>query len=82
MRVENSEQKVDPKINRPRDTHSEGGVTNASASLRCCIENGSRPPGVGLQEQTSNRPVLLRSNGVVVNDLGKGICTSSEPSRA
>jgi len=26
-----------------------------------------------LQEQTSNRPVLLRSKGVVVSDQGKGI---------
>jgi hypothetical protein len=26
-----------------------------------------------LQELASNRPVLLRSNGVVVNDRGKGI---------
>ena len=48
-------------------------VTNASASLRCCTEDGSRPPEVGLQEQTSNRPVLLRSKGVVVSDWGKGI---------
>ena len=43
-----------------RDTHSEGCVTNASASLRCCTKDGSRPPEVGLQEKTSNRPVLLR----------------------
>jgi IS5 family transposase len=55
-------------------TDSEGCVTNAGASLRCCTKDGSRPPGVGLQEKTSNRQVLLRSNGVVVNDLGKGIC--------
>jgi hypothetical protein len=27
-----------------------------------------RPPEVGLQEQASNRPVLLRSKGVVVNN--------------
>ena len=56
-----------------RDTHSEGCVTNASASLRCCTKDGSRPPEVGLQEQASNRPVLLRSKGVVVSDRGKGI---------
>ena len=32
-----------------------------------------RPPEVGLQEQASNCPVLLRSKGVVVNDWGKGV---------
>jgi hypothetical protein len=46
-------------------------VTNLSASLGCCTEDGRRPSGVGLQEQTSNRPVLLRSKGVVVSDCGK-----------
>jgi hypothetical protein len=39
--------------------------------LWCCTEDGSRPPEVGLQEQASNRPVLLRSKGVVVSDCGK-----------
>jgi hypothetical protein len=34
---------------------------------------GGRPPEVGLQEQASNCPVLLRSKGVVVNDWGKGV---------
>ena len=48
-------------------------VTNTSESLCCCIEEGSRPPEVGLQEQASNRPVLLRSKGVVVSDRGKVI---------
>ena len=43
-------------------------VTNASASLWCCIEDGSRPPEVGLQELASNHPVLLRTKGVVVSD--------------
>jgi hypothetical protein len=41
--------------------------------LGCCIKDGSRSPEVGLQEQTSNRPVLLCSKGVVVSDCGKGI---------
>jgi hypothetical protein len=36
-------------------------------------EDGRRPPGAGLQEQASNRPVLLRSKGAVVSDRGKGI---------
>jgi len=48
-------------------------VTNTSESLWCCTEDGSRPPEVGLQEQASNRPVLLRSKGVVVSDRGKVI---------
>jgi hypothetical protein len=39
--------------------------------LWCCTEDGSRPPEAGLQEQASNRPVLLRSKGVVVSDRGK-----------
>lgn len=40
-------------------------------SLRCCTEDGRRPPGVGLQERAPNRPVLLRSKGVGVSDRGK-----------
>jgi hypothetical protein len=44
---------------------------NAGESLRCCIEDGRRPPGVGLQEQAPNHPVLLRPKGVVVSDRGK-----------
>jgi hypothetical protein len=40
-----------------------GCVTNAGVSLRCCIEDGSRPPEVRLQELASNRPVRLRSKG-------------------
>ncbi|MGF6292660.1 hypothetical protein QFZ98_004521 [Paraburkholderia youngii] len=48
-------------------------VTNTSESLWCCSEDGSRPPEAGLQEQASNRPVLLRSKGVVVSDRGKVI---------
>lgn len=46
-------------------------VTNAGGSLRCCTEDGSRPPEVGFQEQASNRPMLLRSKDVVVSDRGK-----------
>ena len=48
-------------------------VTNAGESLRCCTEDGSRPPEAGFQEQASNRPVLLRPKGVVVSDCGKVI---------
>ncbi|MGF6641340.1 hypothetical protein OKW39_008557 [Paraburkholderia sp. MM6662-R1] len=46
-------------------------VTNADVSLRCCTEDGRRPPEVGFQEQASNRPVLLRPKGAVVSDRGK-----------
>jgi len=34
---------------------------------------GEGSPEAGLQEQASNRPVLLRSKGVVVSNWGKGI---------
>ena len=50
-----------------------GCVTNASESLQCCTEDGSRPPGVGFQELASNHPEPLRSKGVVVNVRGKGV---------
>jgi IS5 family transposase len=46
-------------------------VTNTGASSWCCTEDGRRSPEVGLQEQASNRPVLLRSKGVVVSDWEK-----------
>jgi hypothetical protein len=38
-------------------------VTNTSASSWCCTKDGRWPPEVGLQEQASNCPVLLRSKG-------------------
>src|SRR5882762_8088542 len=47
--------------------HREMCVTNVSESLRCCIEDGSRSPEIGLQELVSNHPILLHSKGVVVN---------------
>lgn len=34
---------------------------------------GDRPPEVGLQEQASNRLMLLRSKGAVVNNWGKDL---------
>jgi len=34
---------------------------------------GEWPPGVCLQGLVPNRPVLLRSKGVVVSDWGKGV---------
>jgi hypothetical protein len=35
-------------------------VTNKSEGFWRCTEDGRRPPGAGLQELASNRPVLLR----------------------
>ena len=49
------------------------GVSRTQGDLRSCTEDGRRPPGVGLQELTPNRPELLRSKGVVVSVRGKGI---------
>jgi hypothetical protein len=46
-------------------------VSRTGRDSGCCTGDGSRPPEVGLQEQASNRPVLLRSKGVVVSDRGK-----------
>ena len=43
-------------------------VTNPRVIEGCFTEDGRRPPEVGLQEQASNRPVLLRSKGAVVSD--------------
>ncbi|OJA85394.1 hypothetical protein BGV48_26880 [Burkholderia ubonensis] len=48
-------------------------VSRTQGDLRCCTEDGRRPPGAGFQEQASNRPVLLRSKDVVVSDRGKVI---------
>jgi hypothetical protein len=49
------------------------GVSRKQGDLQSCTEDGRRPPGAGFQEQTPNRPELLRSKGVVVNVRGKGI---------
>jgi hypothetical protein len=46
-------------------------VTNTGASSWCRTEDGRRSPEVGLQEQASNRQVLLRSKDVVVSDWEK-----------
>lgn len=43
-------------------------ATNTEKKLWNCIEDGSRPPGVCLQELASNHPVLLRSKDAVVSD--------------
>ncbi|WP_256381429.1 IS66 family insertion sequence element accessory protein TnpB [Pseudomonas veronii] len=53
-----------------------GCVMKAGISQRCSIKDGSRPPGVCLQELVSNRPVLLRSEGVAVSNRWKSSTTS------
>ena len=38
----------------------------------CCTRDGGRPPEAAVQAEASNHPLLLRSRGVVVRELGKG----------
>ena len=57
---------------------SEPCVPRAQSLSVCnCAKDGSRPPEVCLQGPASNRPVLLRSKGVVVSDWGKGVTKTS-----
>ncbi|WP_208530081.1 hypothetical protein, partial [Pseudomonas aeruginosa] len=58
---------------RPRRETSIVCHEHRSDDLCCCAEDGSRPSEVGLQERTSNHPVLLHPKGVVVSDRGKVI---------
>ena len=47
-------------------------ATNAGQdALRCCGEDEGRPLGVAVQKEAPNRPLLLRSKGVVVSEWGK-----------
>ena len=46
-------------------------VKKVSKTL-CCTNDGGRPFGVALQEETPNCYELLRSKGVVVNVMVKG----------
>jgi hypothetical protein len=55
------------------DTLSQCDTTAPSVSSRSCTKDEKWPLEVDLQELASNRPVLLRSKDVVVNDLGKGV---------
>jgi RNA-directed DNA polymerase len=38
----------------------------------CCARDEGGPLGAGVQAQAANHPLLLRSRGVVVSELGKG----------
>jgi hypothetical protein len=49
------------------------GVSRKQGNLRSCTKDGRRPPEVGFQELTSNRPELLRPKDAVVNVCGKGV---------
>ncbi len=69
--TKNARKSRDPEMHQTKKGQRMACVTNLSASLGCCTEDGRRPSGVGLQEQTPNRPVPLRSKGVVVSDCGK-----------
>jgi IS5 family transposase len=61
----------DPEMHQTRKGNQWCVSRTQASGLWCCTEDGRWPPETGLQEQVSNRPVLLRSKGVVVSDRGK-----------
>ena len=69
--TKNADKARDPEMHQTRKGQQWCVSRTQAADLWCCTEDGRRPPEVGLQEQASNRPVLLRSKGVVVSDRGK-----------
>ena len=71
--TKNAQGKRDPEMHQTRKGKQWCVSRTQAADLWCCTEDGSRPPEAGLQEQTSNHPVLLRSKGVVVSDRAKVI---------
>ena len=71
--TKNKEKQRDPEMHQTKKGDQWRVSRTRATSLWCCTEDGSRPPEAGLQEQASNRPVLLRSKGVVVSDRGKVI---------
>jgi len=44
-----------------------------AAAYRCFVEDGGRPPDVGVQAQASNHHELLGSRALVVSVDGKGM---------
>jgi len=52
----------------------------ANSSVRCFVEDGGRPSGVGVQAQASNHHELLGSRALVVSVDGKrhGVTMSGE----
>ena len=61
----------DPEMRSTRKGRQWCVSRTQASGLWCCTEDGRWPSEAGLQEQASNRPVLLRSKGVVVSDPGK-----------
>jgi hypothetical protein len=61
----------DPEMHQTKKGNQWCVSRTQAADLWCCTEDGSRPPEVGLQEQASNHPVLLRSRGAVMSDRAK-----------
>ena len=59
-------------------TAEAGGRNVDRMQQPCCMEDGGRPSGGGLQDQPSNHPALRGDiSSQVVNGLGKGELDSS-----
>jgi transposase, IS5 family len=71
--TKNSSGDRDPEMHQSKKGNQWCVSRTQAADLWCCTEDGSWPPGAGLQEQASNHPVLLRSKGAVVSDRAKVI---------
>jgi len=69
--TKNREKARDPEMHQTRKGNQWCVSRTQTSDLWCCTEDGRRPPEAGLQEQASNRPVLLRLRDVVVSDRGK-----------
>jgi len=69
--TKNKDKKRDPEMHQVRKGNQWCVSRTQASGLWCCTEDGGWPPEAGLQEQTSNRPVLLCSKGVVVSDREK-----------
>jgi IS5 family transposase len=67
----NKDKSRDPEMHYTRKGKQWCVSRTQASGLWCCTEDGRWSPEAGLQEQASNRPVLLRSKGVVVSDRGK-----------
>jgi transposase, IS5 family len=71
--TKNADKARDPEMHQTKKGNQWCVSRAQAADLWCCTEDGSWPPGAGLQEQASNHPVLLRSKGAVVSDRAKVI---------
>jgi hypothetical protein len=69
--TKNKDKARDPEMHQAKKGNQWRVSRTQVSDLWCCTEDGRWPPEVGLQEQASNRPVLLRLKGVVVSDRGK-----------